>query len=1207
MAEEKGSDRAPIARAARESLSRLASSALVHGFGVSARELSKLHQSGMHDECVAHLERLGGVKGLADKLSTKLRYGIAADEDDLLHRREGYGKNEFPEPPFEGFWAQFFETFQDPILIILIIAAVVSFAVGLSEDPSTGWIDGISIVIAILLVAFVTAGNNYNKELQFRALRNDADDLVKVRVLRAGENAFIGVKEIVVGDIVHLETGDKIFADGVFISGSSVKTEEGAITGESDNVSKDAIRDPFLISGTSMAAGTCDMLVTSVGIRSMQGRIMADTAIEEKDTPLQEKLEDMAGKIGYFGFGSAIATFIAMIISWFVNNHSIVGQFPHFKDWIIHAFITAVTIVVVAIPEGLPLAVTISLAYSTRKMFKDNNLIRVLAACETMGNATDICSDKTGTLTENRMTVTKAWLGGDLIDFPNGDKAASPDRSVNHSKIKDGEIVRALKDHLSVNSSAVLTWDEHGKAVVKGSKTEGAGILFVESLGYRYRVIRGAVAEQHIALEESKSKLAKAARSVSGRSNLDDLAGVGDELRGISGKRIPSMKSAREAEGADLAEGVVHIVQQYPFTAERKMMSTLVSIDSEDPMNGAVRVYVSGASEIVLANSTHLLWPSQSAGRDDHSPARCLDVTPARVRHIEEEVIHSMAKQSLRTIGLAYRDFGSRAELPPSWNVPSDEWAPGVPTVEQGLTFYGVIGIKDPLRPDVKAAVAACHKAGIMVRMITGDNKVTATAIAIEAGILTSPDHDLVIEGPEFRAMTPKQVDAILPRLKVMARSSPRDKNLLVRRLNGSLPKTEAEWNKEHADAEYLWDKPYGFYDEDEFMSSTTEEKAAPSLVADVDRSGEKIQDVILPGYYSEWEEARTVDGDCFKAIVGVTGDGTNDAPALKAADVGLSMGLGGTQVAKDASDIVILDDNFSSIVKAVMWGRAVYDNIRKFLQFQLTVNVVALLLVFIAAVTQHNPPLSPVQLLWVNLIMDTMGALALGTEAPSMELLNRRPYKLSSSIINRVMIRNVACQSVYQLAITLWLVYDGARVFGINVGYLEAHGWNPTVNSAGVCAECNEYLNTFVFNTFVLCQVYNEFNARSIGNKLNVWSGVLTNPTFILIIVVTIGVQIFMVEVGGTFTSCTGLTIEFWGWSFLLSAGTVPVGLLMRFIPGEEDPKSFANYYNIEPVALEETVPVPGGGVAGGSRLPPKIHAQPRGAAPDSVEVQSI
>jgi calcium-translocating P-type ATPase len=330
-----------------------------------------------------------------------------------------YGPNVFPEPPFSGFWVLFFESFKDPILCILIAAACVSFIVGLIEHPSEGWIDGTAIVIAILLVAFVTATNNYRKELQFRALRSDADAMVRIRVIRNGVEVSMGVADVVVGDVVHLETGDKIIADGIFISGSSVKTDEAAITGESDNVSKDAVNDPFLLSGTSMAAGTCNMLVTAVGVRSTQGKIMADTAMETKDTPLQEKLEHMASLIGYFGFGFAIATFIAMVVSWFADNSRLKDEY-NTAEWIIHAVITSVTIIVVAIPEGLPLAVTISLAYSTRKMLKDNNLIRVLAACETMGNATDICSDKTGTLTENRMTVVRAWLGGKITDIPDG-------------------------------------------------------------------------------------------------------------------------------------------------------------------------------------------------------------------------------------------------------------------------------------------------------------------------------------------------------------------------------------------------------------------------------------------------------------------------------------------------------------------------------------------------------------------------------------------------------------------------------------------------------------------------------------------------------------------------------------------------------------------------------------------------------------------
>jgi magnesium-transporting ATPase (P-type) len=334
------------------------------------------------------------------------------------------------------------------------------------------------------------------------------------------------------------------------------------------------------------------------------------------------------------------------------------------------------------------------------------------------------------------------------------------------------------------------------------------------------------------------------AQMSSRQGSLDDLPTVGDELQGKGQTNIPSMRSARDLDGADLAEGSVHIIQQYPFTADRKMMSTLVSLDASNPLNGPVRVYVSGASEIVLRRSTTLLWPHQTEGRDEHSPSRLVQVTPQRAKFIEQNVIHSMASQSLRTIGLAYRDFGSRDELPASWRGSPDEWTPGTRTVEEGLTFYGVIGIKDPLRADVKESVSQCTRAGIMVRMVTGDNATTAAAIAKECGILSGPN-DLVIEGPVFRNLTPAELDKILPHLKVMARSSPRDKNLLVRRLNGNLPKNKEEWEKEHADEEFIWDTDAALYEEEELISTTAAASATEEKAADIDGGGHKSELVV--------------------------------------------------------------------------------------------------------------------------------------------------------------------------------------------------------------------------------------------------------------------------------------------------------------------------------------------------------------------------
>ncbi|GMI24186.1 hypothetical protein TeGR_g7000, partial [Tetraparma gracilis] len=387
-----------------------------------------------------------------------------------------------------------------------------------------------------------------------------------------------------------------------------------------------------------------------------------------------------------------------------------------------------------------------------------------------------------------------------------------------------------------------------------------------------------------------------------------------------------------------------------------------------------------------------------------------------------------------------------------------------------------------------------------IVRMITGDNLETACAIAREAGIFT--DGGVAMEGKELRELTPAELDGVLPRLQVVARSSPHDKNIIVQRLNGELlPKTREEWEEVHPES-----------------------------------SWERDRDRVLPGYREEWELARGGEGG---EVVGVTGDGTNDGPALKAADVGLSMGISGTDVAKDASDIVILDDNFSSIVKAVLWGRSVYDNIRKFLQFQLTVNVVALTVTFLSSIGGYQPPLNAVMMLWVNLIMDTMGALALGTEPPTQELLLRPPYKRDSSLISRPMWRNILVQSVYQLWLLLFMLFEGPEFFS--------------------CVDGSAHHFTLLFNAFVFCQIFNEFNAREIGDDFRPVKLLHKSPMFLGVIFITVAGQYWIVQYGGDFTSTVPLNEDEWIITAVLGAFSIPVGLLMRLIPVSEDPRSFA------------------------------------------------
>jgi len=999
--------------------------------------------------------RLGGLKALEQLLSTSYSNGLVNDNDDFNKRIKLYGKNELPEPPSKTWVALFLETFDDTTIRVLMVAAVVSLAIGLYENPSNGWIEGTAILSAVLIVALVTATNNYNKDTQFRKLNAKKED-TKVNVIRDGIIADVHNKFLVVGDIIQLNTGDKIPADGILIEGSDVTCNESALTGESEDKIKSLDEDMFLLSGSTLSTGFCKMLVTSVGKYSRWGKTKAKLNVVTNPTPLQEKLDVLAGQIGNFGFGSAIATFIAMIIFYFYSP-ALQSEIT-LIDYMLKAFIMAVTIIVVAVPEGLPLAVTLSLAYSTQKMMLDNNLIRVLEACETMGNATNICSDKTGTLTQNRMTVTSGYVSGHFYEQIDS----------NTVKLLSDTSKSLLIEGISVNTTATLLFsDSNGKAQkgsakksttdlaqveVSGNKTEGALLMFLyKELSADYSNIR---------------------------------------------------KTAFNSSRGD---------KYFTFTSTRKRMSVLLRNDIIPSTSSSQPIlYTKGASEVIVSLCRYYI--------DENGEV--VELTD-QLKESLHSYIDIMAKQALRTIGLAHRYV--KSEQLKSNHQPiqinrsnsirntdtnsknnsnqSNDNTINADSLESDLVLDAIFGIKDPLRTDVIDAVKACQDAGIFVRMVTGDNIETAKAIAKECGILT--EGGLAMEGPEFRKLTPKQLDEVLPLLQVLARSSPEDKHTLVTRLNGqNLPKNEAEWLEAHPHMNYSDHK-----------------------------------DKLLPGYREEWVNSR-VNG--VGEVVGVTGDGTNDAPALKAADVGLSMGLSGTDVAKEASDIVILDDNFSSIVKAVLWGRSVFDNIRKFLQFQLTVNIVALTITFVSAVYGFDPPLNAVMMLWVNLIMDTLGALALGTEPPSGTLLERHPYKRNTSLISRYMMRNILVQSLFQLVIFYYLLLGpGTEHFGVK---------NKSIEH-----------NTIIFNVFVLCQLFNELNSRSIDNTMNIFDNLFNNFLFLSVLVFTLVMQFILVEYGSNFMKTTPLSIENWIKCISLASLTLTLGGLMRLIPVVENQDDYA------------------------------------------------
>lgn len=917
---------------------------------------------------VQKLQEYGAVAGLLAKLDSSIDDGIKESSVDL--RKEHFGANVLPESDPVTFFGLLIDALGDTMLQILIGAAIVSLVLGLTvPDPktgrveySTGWIEGVAILTSVVVVVTVTAWNDYSKALKFAEL-NKKTAMKEVTVKRDGQTARCDISEVVVGDILTVQYGDILGADGIYVTGEDIVCDESAQTGESLPITKTVAKDPFFLAGAMVIQGGGEILVTGVGESSCNGKLAAALQVEKSETPLQEKLGEMANQIGFFGLYAAIATFavLAMKELYFIfvtETHSF--YLKPFLDFLI----VAVTIVVVAIPEGLPLAVTISLAYSMKQMQQDNCLVRVLAACETMGGATTICSDKTGTLTCNQMSVVRGWIGDKEFDItpPNKfDFAALPKAAA-----------EALCESLSLNSTAEEKVDAEGKKVWDGNKTEQGLLRFItERLKFDYQSARKAV----------------------GRSSR----------------------------------------KQWPFNSAKKRMTTMVL------KNGKAILLTKGAPEILIQECTSYL--------DSNGSKAPMGASTQQTLH---NVIDAMASHGNRVLMIV------QSELPIA----------AIPDTEPLCTDYtciALLGIEDPVRPEVPGAVAKCQASGIVVRMVTGDNIKTATSIAKQCGIYKGSG--LVMEGQQFRETVGAIRDStetkdqtalknIVDNLQVLARSSPEDKQVLTK------------------------------------------------LLQDHDM------------------------------VVAVTGDGTNDGPALKMANVGFSMATG-TDVAKAASDIVLMDDNFVSVVKAVMWGRNVNDNIKKFIQFQVTVNVVGVFITFVGAAfdKDNESPLSPVQLLWVNLIMDTLAALALATEQPvESVLLRRKPEPKGSSLITNRMWLNIIGHALFQITLLLTLLNYGAAFLGVEHRSLQHM--------------------TIYFNVFIILQIWNEFNARKLYGETNVFSGFLTNSrphagvTLIMVLF-----QFFAVQYGGTFMHTTPLS--FGEWMFCIAAGflCIPYGFFLNHI----------------------------------------------------------
>ncbi|KAI0377740.1 calcium-translocating P-type ATPase [Hypomontagnella monticulosa] len=936
-------------------------------------------------------------------------------DEQFIDRKRVYGDNRIPEKKGKSFLQLVWITYNDKVLILLSVAAIVSLAVGLYQtfggehengQPSVEWIEGVAIIVAIVIVVLVGSLNDWQKERQFARLnRKKSDRLVKV--IRSGKTVEISVYNLLAGDVVHLEPGDLIPVDGILIQGFNVKCDESQATGESDIIRKKPAEDvfhaiengedtkkldPFIQSGGRVMEGVGTFLATSTGIYSSYGKTMMSLNEDPEITPLQSKLNVIAEYIAKLGGAAGLLLFVVLFIMFLVRLPSNWQLSPSQKgQQFIEIFIVVVTIIVVAVPEGLPLAVTLALAFATNRMIKDNNLVRHLKACEVMGNATTICSDKTGTLTQNKMTVVAATISTTHRFGSGKSEEESSGKEFTDALCKETQDI--LLKSITLNSTA-FEGEVEGVKTFIGSKTETALLEYAKAyLGM------GPVSEE--------------------RSNAK-------------------------------------ILQLIPFDSGRKCMGVVVQLE-----NGAARLYVKGASEIVLRQCTAILRnPTQ-----DTSNTRLTEDDETTIKGL----IENYASRSLRTIGIVYKDLD---RWPPKGAKRTDSDSNEVvfEDIFKNMVFIGMVGIQDPLREGVPEAVKQCQRAGVVVRMVTGDNKLTAQAIAKECGILQGEDA-LVMEGPEFRNLSKHRQNEIIPRLRVLARSSPEDKRILVRRLKD--------------------------------MGET----------------------------------------------VAVTGDGTNDAPALKLADVGFSMGIAGTEVAKEASAIILMDDNFTSIVKALKWGRAVNDAVKRFLQFQLTVNVTAVVLTFVTAVSSSDEGsvLTAVQLLWVNLIMDTLAALALATDPPQDSCLDRKPEPRGAGIISVTMWKMILGQAFYQLAVT-FVLYYAANAIGI--------------------VEQGEYTrrDTLVFNTFVWMQIFNQWNNRRLDNRFNIFEGLLQNWYFLAINLAVSGAQVLIIFVGGTPFSISLLdppqTGPQWAVAIVLGILSIPVGMLIRLIPDKLVSKCIPAYF---------------------------------------------
>ena len=878
-------------------------------------------------------------------------YHVGLTDEEVRKSRAEHGVNLLTPPKRPSMWKLYLEKFQDPVVKVLLVAAFFSLVISIVENE---YAETIGIIAAILLATGIGFFFEYDANKKFDLL-NQVNEETKVKVIRNGHVQEVPRKDVVVGDIVVLETGEEVPADGQLFEAISLQVNESNLTGE-PVVSKTTVEADFdedatyasnrVLRGTTVVDGHGSMCVDAVGDATEIGKVARQSTEQTTEpTPLNIQLTRLANLIGKIGFTAAGLAFAIFFVKDVLLHYDF-STFHTFNDWLpalkqtLQYFMMAVTLIVVAVPEGLPMSVTLSLALNMRRMLSTNNLVRKMHACETMGAITTICTDKTGTLTQNLMQVHE----------PNFYALK------NHGDLGEDDISRLVAEGISANSTAFLEETAPGeKPKGVGNPTEVALLLWLNKQGQDY---------------------------------------------------LPMRENAT-------------VLDQLTFSTERKYMATLV----QSPLLGKKVLYVKGAPEILLGKCKDVVLDGQRVDATEY-------------RSTVDQQLLTYQNMAMRTLGFAYKIVDDNAK--------GDcvELASG-----NDLSFLGIVAISDPIRPDVPAAVGKCQSAGISVKIVTGDTPGTATEIARQIGLWKPEDTERNrITGAAFAELTDEEALDRVMDLKIMSRARPTDKQRLVQLLQ---------------------------------------------------KKG---------------------------AVVAVTGDGTNDAPALNHAQVGLSMGTG-TSVAKEASDITLLDDSFNSIATAVMWGRSLYKNIQRFIVFQLTINFVALFIVLLGSLIGTELPLTVTQMLWVTLIMDTFAALALASIPPSEDVMQEKPRKSTDFIITRPMWWNIIGVGVIFLVVLMGMLW-----------YYNHTPEGMTVRDL-----------TVFFTFFVMLQFWNLFNARVFGTNHSAFNHIAKSYGMELIVLAIIVGQVLIVQYGGAVFRTEPLDWMTWLEIVALSSCVLWVGEIYR------------------------------------------------------------